>query len=261
MQEFKSWQAYLNFEYAVKQQTRYVRDAVGEEFLRTVLITGEKRIETISSDSFVWRAQLGNCWEKVCQDNEHVDNKPVPYPPERMKPLKDRAKEGRANPKGIPYLYVATDPEPALAEVRPWVEERISVGQFKIRRPLRVVNCTIHDKASRIYVGGEPCPKEREESVWSSIDKAFATPVTSAENLADYAPTQIIAELFKVKKKLDGIKYRSSLGSGHNIALFDLNAADLIDRFLFEIESIKYKVKKITGQWADAGVSQWEYVI
>jgi RES domain-containing protein len=25
-----------------------------------------------------------------------------------MKPLRDRAREGRANPKGIPYLYLAT---------------------------------------------------------------------------------------------------------------------------------------------------------
>lgn len=246
MQEFKSWLAYWNFRYAALQQTRYVRDVGGEEFLRTVCDTAKKRIETIPSDSFVWRAQLGHCLEPRYQGTEHVADDPVPYPPERMKPLKDRAKEGRANPKGIPYLYVATDPETATAEVRPWIEEYISMGQFEIRRPLRVVNCTLHDKASRVYIGGEPSPEEREESVWSDIDKAFATPVTPTDNLADYAPTQIIAELFKVNK-FDGIKYRSSLGVGHNIAFFDLAAADLIDRFLFKIESVKYKVTKITN--------------
>jgi RES domain len=227
-----------------------VRDENVEEFLRIVLDTTEKRIETVPSDSFVWRAQLGNCSKPRYQDNEHVTDDPVPYPPNRMKPLKDRAKEGRANPKGIPYLYVATDPETAAAEVRPWVGSLISVGQFKISRPLRVVNCTTHDKATLISVGGEPSPEKREESVWSSIDKAFATPVMPADDLADYAPTQIIAELFKMHK-FDGIRYRSSLGSGHNIALFDLCAADLIDRFLFEIESVKFKAKKTTNPyWA-----------
>ncbi len=34
-----------------------------------------------------------------------------PHPLERMKPRKDRAQEGRVNPKGIPCLYVATDAE------------------------------------------------------------------------------------------------------------------------------------------------------
>jgi len=251
VQEFESWLAYWDFEYAVKQRTRYVRDVVGEEFLSNVLITAKKRSEKVPSDSFVWRAQLGHCSEPMYQDNEYKTDNPIPYPPKRMKPLKDRAKEGRANPKGIPYLYVATDPETAAAEVRPWIGERISVGQFKIRRPLCVVNCTIHDKAGLVYVGEEPSPEKREESVWSSIDKAFATPVTSADNLADYAPTQIIAELFKVKGGFDGIKYRSSLGPGYNIALFDLKAADLIDRFLLEIESVKFKAKKTTNPlWA-----------
>lgn len=36
-----------------------------------------------------------------------------------MKPLSNSASEGRANPKGIPYLYVATDKETAMSEVRP----------------------------------------------------------------------------------------------------------------------------------------------
>ena len=62
--------------------------------------------------------------------------------------------------------------------------------------------------------------------------------------MADYVPTQIIAELFKVSG-FDGIAYRSSLGHGHNIALFDLDAAKLINCFLFE-------VKKITFDFAEA---------
>lgn len=49
-----------------------------------------------------------------------------------MKPLRDKASEGRANPKGIPYLYLATTKEAPMSEVRPWIGSDISVGQFKL---------------------------------------------------------------------------------------------------------------------------------
>lgn len=85
----------------------------------------------------------------------------------------------------------------------------------------------------------EPPPKDREQSVLNHIDKAFAKPVNPSDDIADYVPTQIIAELFK-SEGFDGITYRSSLGDGHNIALFDLDVAELINCFLFEVKSVKF---------------------
>jgi RES domain-containing protein len=38
-----------------------------------------------------------------------------------MKPIPKWQGEGRANPRGIPVLYLATHRETALAEVRPWI--------------------------------------------------------------------------------------------------------------------------------------------
>jgi hypothetical protein len=239
MQEFKSWLEYLRFEHAVKRRSRYVREAEGDDFLKAVLASAGKRVETLPAGGFVWRAQLGHDMEPVFQDGEHIDNRPIPYPPDRMKPLRDRAKEGRANPRGIPCLYVATSRDTALAEVRPWIGSLISVAQFRIRRELRVVNCTTHGKASYVYVGAEPSPEAREEAVWSDVDRAFAKPATPGDDVADYAPTQIIAELFKVHG-FDGIAYESSLGPGHNIALFDLDAADLVNRSLFRVKDVKF---------------------
>jgi hypothetical protein len=73
----------------------------------------------------------------------------------------------------------------------------------------------------------EPPPDERERSVWTDIDLAFAEPVNRSDDVADYAPTQIIAELFK-REQYDGIKYRSALSdTGHNVALFDITTAEL----------------------------------
>ena len=52
-----------------------------------------------------------------------------------MKPLGGRATDGRANPRGIPCLYLATTKETAMSEVRPWIGSYVSAGQFEPSAP------------------------------------------------------------------------------------------------------------------------------
>jgi len=233
---FNSYRDYWAFQDAVKHRTRYVRDEGSEVFLNVVLITAQARAQTLPVGTLFWRAQPG------CDLDENGE--PVPYKPERMKPLKDSATEGRANPKGIPCLYVATCKETALAEVRPWKESLISIGQFKLQRPLRVVNCTLHADDSNVIYLEEPSAGEREQRVWSDIDRAFATPVARSDDRADYAPSQIISDLFKANG-FDGVGYMSSLGTGHNIALFDLNCAELVNCRVSQTTTIDFKFKEV----------------
>ena len=241
MSEFKSWRSYRDFEHATRFKTRYVYRSDTKDFLNTVLATSQSRTEKITEGRLLWRAQVGYCWRPHYQDGKYIDDVPSPFPSERMKPLADRAVEGRANPKGIPCLYLATDKDTALAEVRPWIGSLLSAGQFELLRDVTVVNCMTDSKGRRIYVGdGEPSPERREKSVWYDIDSAFAKPVGRNDDLADYAPTQIIAELFKAEG-FDGIAYRSSLGQGRNIALFDIETAELKSCSLSEVKSVQFK--------------------
>jgi len=53
------------------------------------------------------------------------------------------------------------------------------------------------------------------------------------------APTQIISELFK-REGLDGVAYKSNLGKGFNLVLFNLEAADIINCSLFRVKSVEY---------------------
>jgi hypothetical protein len=242
--KFKSWRDYWDFEQAVKWQARYLRSIDSDEFLNTVLETAKKRINTIPAKGRVWRAQDGHSWEPVyVLGEDEPDQIPAPHPAKRMKPEKYRAMEQRANPKGIPYLYVSTNSDTAVAEVRPWVGSLVSVWRFTVRRKLRIVNCTLHKTDNSIYVGREPSAAVREERVWSEIDKAFARPITRMDDIPDYVPTQVIAELFKMHN-YDGIAYASSLGPGHNIALFDLDAADPVEPQLYEVKDVKFTVEK-----------------
>jgi len=241
MAEFKSWGAFRQFEHATKHKRRYIHDPEVEAFLETVLQTASKRVEVLARESILWRAQLGCGQQPVCQDGVDIDV-PAPHLPQRMTPQRQKASEGRANPKGIPYLYLATHHDTALAEVRPWIGSFISLGQFKTLRELRVVNCTTDEQGFLIYLE-EPSAEKREESVWADIDRAFAQPVSPSDDIADYVSIQTIAELFKANG-FDGVAYRSSLGEGHNVVLFYLDTAELVSCFLFKLECINFKFEK-----------------
>jgi hypothetical protein len=250
MAEFKSWRSFWEFEQAIAHRARYVRDGETEGFLETVRQTAERRIFVLPPETFLWRSQPGNDSEPVIGEKGlSLGSLPCPLGRDRMKPPRDRATEGRANPKGISCLYLATSQETASSEVRPWIGENVSVGLFKTCRELRVVKCMTDrgaDHLSRyLFSEAEPPAGEREEAVWICIDQAFARPVARDDDVADYAPSQIIAEFFKVQK-YDGIAYRSSVSdTGHNVALFDLDAANLVQCHLFRVMSIKCESKEV----------------
>jgi len=152
------------------------------------------------------------------------------------------------NPKGISCLYLATDKDTAMAEVRPWLRLRVSVGQFKVSRDLVVMDCSVLHGSNRTWYFEEPDVAEREMAVWAAIDHAFSEPVNPDDSTADYAPTQVLAEMFRASE-CDGIVYRSLLGKGHNIALFDIESAELINCFLYEPRTITFAFDEIANPY------------
>lgn len=218
---------------------RFSRTPEDEAFLSAVLATAPPKIEIIKRGSLLYRAQVGCDWPFEAEEKKG-DYSPRGYGPERMTPPIDRAPEGRANPRGIRYLYAATRPETAVAEMRAWMGALVSVAVIRIRRRLRVVNCTVDDRKTRLYFSGEPDAAERERACWVDVDSAFARPVASSDEVAEYAPTQMIAEMFR-REGLDGIAYRSSFGRGHNIALFNVADAKVISCAAWSVDKITYE--------------------
>jgi hypothetical protein len=203
----------------------------------------------VPQGTIFWRSQLGNDWRPIQgKEHLHLGDEPCPLSPKRMKPLPHMANEGRANPKGIPYLYVATDKDTAMAEVRPWLGSRISVGQFEIKKDITLVDCSVLHAKKIVFYSEEPTAGKKEEAVWTNIDWAFSKPVTPNDSVADYIPTQIIAELFK-NNRVDGIAYKSDLGKGHNIVLFDINIADIVNCFLYGTDKIDFLFKEAASPY------------
>lgn len=239
MPEFKSWSSYDEFVKKTINTCRYIFDQSVQEFLDTVLATSKSRYREVPQGTSFWRSQLGND-SRPRKGKEHLNlgDEPCPFPPKRMVPLPHKAKEGRANPKGIPYLYVATDKDTAMAEVRPWLNSEISVGRFEIKREITLVDCSVQHEDFFCFPK-EPPAEKKEEAVWTNIGWAFSMPVTPNDSVADYIPTQIIAELFK-NNGLDGIEYKSDLGKGNNIVLFDINITDILDCSLYRTDKIDF---------------------
>lgn len=254
---FKSWRSYLTFKYVVETKQRYILDEESIDFLNSIVDTCGEREKILKKDCVVWRAQNGHSLKPYYEydpDTEmgiHTTDFPAPFPHDRMKPLADSAAEGRANSKGIPYLYVATDKETAMAEVRPWLGAILTVAHLKLTKDLKILDFSVEHGKNNFNLGfyfKEPSEEEIIKAVWSDIDNAFSRPTKASDLKSDYAPTQIISEFIK-SKGYDGIAYKSSLGTGYNICLFSLGSAEVVKCFMYEPTNIKFEFKKVDEQY------------
>jgi hypothetical protein len=234
--EFKSWLDFDRFADSVRQSARFVHEPSVRIFLRTLLATSAPRRRHINAGKFVWRAQVGYATEIRRQDDVEWEEH-APYSGERMKPLLRYAHEGRVNPKGIPCLYTASDRDTAISEVRPAIGSRVSVGMFRLEQEVTLVDFSVGHDSQRDFYLDEPDPVERERYIWSSVDREFSEPVSAEPGLAEYVPTQVIAEYFK-KKRFDGVVYKSRLGRGFNIALFNPTLATQVNCFRIPVTAV-----------------------
>ncbi|MGF9975328.1 RES domain-containing protein [Viridibacillus arvi] len=155
-----------------------------------------------------------------------------------MTPPVDLAKAGRANPKGISYLYCAIDEPTCVAEIRPWKGSKITVAQIELKKELRVVN----------LLRGQLCPflfdspyKVLEiDKLLSHFSQELSTPVDPDKSEIEYLPTQYITELIKTKG-FDGIMFKSAMGPKYNIVLFDENNAKVKEIETLIVNDIIYE--------------------
>jgi hypothetical protein len=243
---FSSANAFRDFSRSVRRELRYVRGAAQDEFLAAVIATSNARIAEEKAGVILWRAQLGHDWCEKKQGGASYEY-PCAHPPARMKPIPDKATDGRANPRGIPCLYLATKKDTAVLEVRPLIGAYVSVAQFTLMREVRLVSCTGEEIVNHLarLVRENWTPEEMERAVWADINEAFSEPVERGDSSVDYVPTQILAEAFKCHG-FDGLAYKSSYGEdGFNVALFDLGVANLINCGLVRVKNVSIEMDQV----------------
>jgi len=111
-----------------------------------------------------------------------------------------------------------------------------------------MVNCGEgHDSKFDLYFD-EPSPEIREQVVWRAIGREFSKPVNSDLGVAEYAPTQVLAEHFK-KLGYDGVVYKSKLGTGINLAVFDLDVLDVNDVRLYPVKAVSVEIGEVQNSY------------
>lgn len=150
-----------------------------------------------------------------------IEKEGTAYPPDSMgAPPQKAAAHGRANPAGIPYLYLGSESQTAIAEVRPHPGETVCVAEFFIPPTgLSLIDL----RQPKISVS----PFMVEDVVALRADLAFLerlgdelrTPITPGEAAIAYIPSQYLCEFIK-RDGYDGVVYASSVSTGMNLALF-----------------------------------------
>ena len=222
-------------------------------FLDKVIEVSKQRIKIFDAEDLFYRARVGHYVQKTRREmlfpKKPYDGKDIGAPPTQ------KATEGRANPAKVSYLYLATDIETAVAEVKPYKGELVSVACFKLNKKVNLVDFTAGmsggfflsaDVAAAVSLSGGANPDQIREIVWDQINHAFAKPISTRDSYSEYLPTQEVVRSLK-KEGLDGIVYASSLTytKGYNIVLFDKKLAcqKPSSSRLIEVDQIKLEIK------------------
>lgn len=143
---------------------------------------------------------------------------------------------GRANPAGIPYLYLAENEETCIAEVRPANSSSIYVSRFRPRVDLKVLDLT----SPRLHCSAASFEETQLGYVLGLLNflellsLELSKPVRAENSHLEYLPTQFLCELIKSRTNLQGIVFNSSFGFGRNFVFFssDEFAADPPQRYI-----------------------------
>ncbi len=143
-------------------------------------------------------------------------------------PPKGKASAGRCNPEGVSYLYAALEEHTAIAEIRPFIRDSISVAVLKPTRDLRLVNFDFEPTA---VVNGR-------DFLFDDIRRDFAR-INKTQN-SDYFITQFIASFIE-HLGYDGLCFRSSLvKDGTNYVIFNPSDCPAISSKLVYLSEVNY---------------------
>jgi hypothetical protein len=159
-------------------------------------------------------------------------------------PPRNLASHGRANPSGIPYLYLGSAPDTAIAEVRPHTGETASVAQFTLQGPITAVDLRNPRELVSPFLledASEVGRMRADVPFLERLGNELTRPVLPRSAAIDYLPSQYLCEFIK-KIGYDGVIYRSSVSDGINLALFDPVKAAANSVSLYDVQRVSVVV-------------------
>lgn len=201
-----------------------VKKEVREErrfFANLSFFDGNSMIEantTIPKNTILYRARI------IPSERTYLTKKDMSCPP------RGKATAGRANPLGIPYLYLCKNEETTYYEVRALYLDKLTIGSFKTKRDLNILDFTSTLSLYYAYNNSTISLSEviAKQKILYLISKDLSKPLRRYDSELEYVPTQLICEYCKING-IDGICFNSSLHDGGvNVVLFDSSSAECI---------------------------------
>jgi len=217
------------FEKTIREKARFFGGEVREYLDKTFKDIDE--LSTHKNNSVLMHIGPGTDWNTFFRGRYFHDEGEILRAMERPDlnigpPPSEFASAGRMNAKGISVFYGATNPEVALAEIRPPVGSSVVIGEFNLVKPLRVLNLSLLED---IVIDGSMFDPEHLEFIkrvgfLKSLVNLMSRPTNPLKE-AEYLPTQVIAEYLAnaYPENIDGILYPSSQSKkdGQNVVLFN----------------------------------------
>ena len=151
------------------------------------------------------------------------------------------ATAGRANPPGIPYLYLCREEATTYYEVRAVQLDKLCVGRFLVQRDLSIVDFNARISLYLAFDGNDLSEVVAGKLIVDSIRHDMSKPMRRYDSELEYIPTQMICEYCKVQGA-DGICFDSTLHKGgKNYVLFDSRSAKCTKLFYREVKEIDIK--------------------
>ena len=235
-----SWHS---FSYYLRNTRRFIIEDESlqhfTEFLPEVLSGIEVKV---GKDEKYYRARLGSGDQR-----KHLPKEEMGTPP----PEKTLS-GGRANPPGIPFLYLSDNLETAVSEVRPWKGATASVATFQTLKEIRLIDLTADFYIDDPFAYGEELQfVVSDNRLLRRLGRELSKPVNPLKTSIEYVPTQYVTEIIR-NLEYDGMIYPSALGKGKNIVLFDESVVRCEDVNLYQVKSVGYNISDFDPWEADS---------
>lgn len=184
---------------------------------------------TFHSSSEFYRARLS---EKILSTSE------------MGKPPVASTTGGRANPVGIPYLYLSSDLKTTLYETRISLHETLAVGKFISSEVISLVSLKNIDSLGPFEILDKDFSLDEFVSYrpyLQKLESELSKPVRKQDIHLDYLPTQFLCEFFK-SMGFDAVEYKSAMNPrGSNIALFNDSKVSCVEVKFYKVNSLTYE--------------------
>jgi len=153
---------------------------------------------------------------------------------EMLAPPKNKASAGRCNPEGISYLYLASNKNTAIREVRANKGDAVTVAKIDVD----VSSVYSFIKYLQEYKYWFKANEDTVNELVALINEEFSSAI-NLDNKNNYIPLQYISEFVK-HIGYDGFIFSSALGKGFNLVMFNWeNKINVLSKEMFVVDNIE----------------------